>query len=226
MAAVIKAYALSIGKDVRTAQRHAASNHPDWIRFNQTTMIAAVSQPAAQPMSQAQVGVMASVSPLAPPDLPADLRAPDSQLAEPERMLKASWLMWSQHFDMWMRCLGGKDKLGHDIPPDQAMACVHANMLIKLRADYEKALQKHTQWLIDNRRLIPANEFAAFRSAFLIPLRNMLDNMPAEAAPLMNPQDQQTAIRGGREWIINRFNPQLQQAIDALDQLVPSMLAA
>ncbi len=226
MAAVIKAYALSIGKDVRTAQRHASTNHPDWIRFNQTTMIAAVSQPAAQTMSHAQVGVMASVSPLAPPDLPAELRAPDSQLAEPERMLKASWLMWSQHFDMWLRCLGGKDKLGHDIPADQAMACVHANMLIKLRADYEKALQKHTQWLIDNRRLIPANEFAAFRSAFLIPLRNMLDNMPAEAAPLMNPQDQQTAIRGGREWLTSRFNPQLQQAIDALDQLVPSMLAA
>lgn len=226
MAAVIKAYALSIGKDVRTAQRHAATNHPDWIRFNQATMIAAVSQPATQPMTSAQVGVMATVSPLAPPDLPADLRAPDSQLAEPERMLKASWMLWSQHFSMWLNCLGGKDKMGQDIPPDQAMACVQANMLIKLRADYDKALQKHTQWMIDTRRLIPANEFAAFRSGFLIPLRNMLDNMPAEAAPLMNPQDQQTAIRGGRKWIVERFNPQLQQAIDALDQLAPSTLAA
>lgn len=226
MAAVIKAYALSIGKDVRTAQRHAASNHPDWVRFNQTTMIAAVSQPAAQPMTHAQVGVMASTSTLAPPAMPEELRAPDAQLAEPERMLKASWLLWSKHFDMWLRCLGGKDKMGHDIPPDPAMACVQANMLIKLRADYEKALQKHTQWQIDNRRLIPANEFAAFRSAFLIPLRNMLDNMPAEAAPLMNPQDQQQAIRGGREWLSSRLAPQIAQAIAALDAMAPSTLAA
>jgi hypothetical protein len=226
MAAVVRAYALSIGKSLRTAQRHVEENHPDWVRFNQTTMIAAVSQPVTQPMSQAQVGVMASASPLAPPDLPSELRVPDSQLAEPERMLKASWMLWSQHFEMWLRCLGGVDKLGATIPPDQAMACVHANMLIKLRADYEKAVQKHTQWLIDTRRLISANEFATFRSGFLIPLRNLMQNMPAEAAPLMNPQDQATAIRGGNNWLLNRFNPQLQQAIDALDQLCPSARAA
>lgn len=226
MAAVLKAYALSIGKDVRTAQRHAKSNHPDWQRFTQTTLQSAVAHPPAEPMTPCEVGVFAAASPLAPPALPADLRAPDSQLAEPERMCKASWQLWNQHYSMWLACLGGVDKHGHPIPPDQAMACVQANMLIKLRADYEKALQKQQQWLIDTRRLIPANEFAAFRSQFLIPLRNMMDNMPAEAGALMNPQDQQQAIRGGREWLQNRFAPQLQQALMALDQMVPSLSAA
>ena len=226
MAAVVKAYALSIGGTVRTAQRHVAANHPDWQRFNQTTMIAAVSQPATQAMSQAQVEVMASASPLAPPPLPIEFVAPDSQLEEPERMVKASWQLWYEHFRMWQQCLGGVDKLGATIPPDQPMACVHAKILTVLRADYEKALQKHQQWCIDVRRLIPANEFAVFRSGFLIPLRNLIQNMPAEAAPLMNPQDQATAIRGGNNWLLNRFNPQLQQAIDALDQLCPTAVAA
>lgn len=103
------------------------------------------------------------------------------------------------------------------------MMCVHAKLIMELRKDYDKALAKHQQWQIDNRRLIPANEFHAFRSGFLIPLRNMLKNMPAEAAPLVNPKDQQQAIRGGVEYLHQRLNPQIERALTALDALVPSL---
>lgn len=180
-------------------------------------MVSAVSKSAQEPMTKVEVAVMASASPLSPPPMPAELQRPESQLAEPERMLRAAWELWSEHFQMWKKCLGGQG--------DQAMACVQANMLIKLRADYDKALAKFTQWQIDNRRLIPANEFHAFRSAFLIPLRNMLGNMPAEAAALVNPANQQQAIKGGTEYLVSRLYPQIQECLNALDQLTPRMAA-
>lgn len=130
--------------------------------------------------------------------------------------------MWAEHFAMWRQCLGGTEKgTGRVIARDVAMAGAQAGLLMKLRADYDKALQKHTQWEIDQRRLIPANEFHAFRSGFLIPLRNMLSNMPAEQAALVNPANQQQAIRGGTEYLINRLMPQIQQCIDSLDHLTP-----
>ncbi len=226
-AAVLKAYASSTGVSVRTAQRHARSGHQDWKRFSQATMVSAVTRSEREPMSAVEVAVMASASPLAPPELPEAVRRDESELAEPERMLRAAWELWSQHFAMWRQCLGGKDpKTKEDLPRDPAMACVQANMLMKLRGDYDKALAKYTQWQIDNRRLIPANEFHAFRSAFLIPLRNLLGNMPAEAAALVNPRDQQQAIKGGTEYLVNRLYPQIQQCLDALDQLTPRLQAA
>lgn len=226
-AAVLKAYADTTGVSVRTAQRHAKQAHPDWKRFSQSTMIAAVNRPPSESMSEVEVEVISSASPLAPPELPESVRRDESELAEPERMLRAAWSLWSEHFRMWRGCLGGKDpKTKEDLPRDPTMACVQANMLMKLRADYDKALAKHTQWQIDNRRLIPANEFHAFRSAFLIPLRNLLANMPAEAAPLVNPRDQQQAIKGGTEYLQGRLFPQIQQCLDALDVLTPSLRAA
>lgn len=225
-AAVLKAYATSTGVSLRTAQRHAKTSHPDWKRFSQATMVSAMARPASEPMSPTEVTVIASASPLAPPDLPAAVQRAEAELAEPERMLRAAWTLWAEHFGMWRRCLGGRDPVTkQDLPRDDAMACVHANMLIKLRADYDKALQKYTQWQIDERRLIPASEFHAFRSGFLIPLRNMLSNMPAEQAALVNPANQQQAIKGATEYLITRLFPQIKQCIDGLDHLTPSLTA-
>ena len=226
-AGVLKAYASSAGISLRTAQRHAKGQTDDWRRFSQATMVSAVSRSAGEPMSHVEVQVLAHSSPLAPPPPPAALQRASDDLAEPERMLAAAWSLWAEHFSMWQRCLGGHEKgTGRALPRDDAMACVHASMLIKLRADYDKALQKHTQWQIDQRRLIPANEFHAFRSGFLIPLRNMLSNMPAEQAALVNPTNQQQAIRGATEYLINRLYPQIQQCIEGLDHLTPSLIAA
>jgi len=54
----------------------------------------------------------------------------------------------------------------------------------------------------------------------------MLSNMPAEQAALVNPTNQQQAIRGATEYLINRLYPQIQQCIEGLDHLMPSMRAA
>lgn len=186
-----------------------------------------MARPVSEPMTTAEVTVLSAASPLAPPPPPDSMHLDQSQLPEPEQMRNAAWAMWSEHFAMWRHCLGGHEKgTGKAIPRDVAMAGAQAGLLMKLRADYDKALQKHTQWEIEQRRLIPANEFHAFRSGFLIPLRNMLSNMPAEMAALVNPANQQQAIRGGTEYLINRLMPQIQQCIDGLDHLTPQMQAA
>jgi hypothetical protein len=221
-AAVLKAYATSTGISLRTAQRHAKSGHPDWKRFSQATMVSAMAKPPTEPMTSVEVSVIAAASPLAPPAPPASVHQDQSLLSEPEQMRNAAWSMWWEHFQMWRFCLGGTEKdTGKAIPRDVAMAGAQAMLLMKLRADYDKALQKFTQWEIDQRRLIPANEFHAFRSSFIIPLRNMLANMPAEAAVLVNPANQQQAIRGGTEYLLNRLYPQIQQCLDALDEFAP-----
>jgi hypothetical protein len=226
-AAVIKAYATTTGVSLRTAQRHATSQHPDWKKFAQVTMVAAVSRKSDEPLSSNEATVLAYASPLAPPPPPPSIGLDQSTLAEPERMKNAAWLMWAEHFGMWRECLGGTEKgTGRIIPRDVAMAGAQAGLLMKLRADFEKAQAKHTQWEVDQRRLIPANEFHAYRSGFLIPLRNMLSNMPAEQAILVNPANQQQAIKGGTEYLLNRLMPQIQQCIDALDQLTPHLNVA
>ncbi len=225
-AKVVLAYAASAGVSRRTAQRHAGSDHPDWKRFTQNTLVGAIAKSPSEPMTPVEVQVLTRASPLAPVPLPASVDRPASELSEPEQILRASWDLWSTHFRMWQECLGGHEKgTGRALERNDVMACAHAGMLIKLRADYDKALAKHTQWQIDERRLIPANEFHAFRSGFLIPLRNMLSNMPAEQASLVNPKDQQQAIKGGQEYLLARLMPQLRQCIDALEQLAPSLAA-
>lgn len=226
-AGVLKAYANSTGHSVRTAQRHAKSGHPDWKRFSQATMVSAMQKPAHEPLTAVESTVIAVASPLAPPPPPDSIHLDQSQLPEPEQMRNAAWAMWAEHFAMWRQCLGGTEKgTGRVIQRDVAMAGAQAGLLMKLRADYDKALQKHTQWQIEQRRLIPANEFHAYRSGFLIPLRNMLANMPAEQAALVNPANQQQAIRGGTEYLLARLMPQIQQCIDGLDHLTPQMQAA
>lgn len=220
-AAVVAAYAGSTGVSLRTAQRHAKSGHPDWVRYSQATLVSAVAK-REQPLTTVEVEVMAAVSPGHPPAMPAELDVDESQLSESGRMLKACWEMWHAHFQLWKSCRGGTiDKMGNVTPPDHAMACVHASLMMKLRADFEKAQRVHTQWQIDDRSLIPANEFAAFRAQFLIPLRNLMRNMPAEMAPLVNPADQPRAIRGGEQYLQQRVQPQLQLCAEALDRMCP-----
>ena len=214
------------GISLRTAQRRYP-DHPDIKKFFQVGADSSDFSPTKNRRSFEIETVLAYDSPLAPPPPPPSIGLDQSTLAEPERMKNAAWLMWAEHFAMWRECLGGTEKgTGRVIPRDVAMAGAQAGLLMKLRADFEKAQAKHTQWEVDQRRLIPANEFHAYRSGFLIPLRNMLSNMPAEQAILVNPANQQQAIKGGTEYLLNRLMPQIQQCIDALDQLTPHLNAA
>lgn len=225
-ATVLKAYAASIGKDVRTAQRHAVAKNPEFERFARGMAGEGVArQVAVENMLPAPVTVENAGT--APPDPPVEVRIDDESLSETGRMLKAAWLMWSEHYRQWHACRGGyKDRMGNIVPTDHPMMLMHAKILMDLRKAYNDALIKHQAWQIDSRRLIPVNEFHAFRSEFLLPVTSLMRNSPPELAALVNPGNQQQAIAGAQQWLTSRFMPAVERMLEGLSALAPSLKAA
>lgn len=215
-AEVLRAYAASIGKDVRTAQRHAAAGNAEFLRFAQVSAVEGVKP------REVTMTVVTESHAMAPPEAPKEVDVPDAELSETGQLLKATWLMWAEHYARWKYNRGGfRDALGKLVEPNDAMMCVHAKLIMDLRKAFMDAQTKHQQWEIDNRRLIPANEFHTFRAEFLIPLRNILKNMPAEMAGLVNPHNQSQAIEGGRQYLQQRLMPQIQRMLDGMSNLTP-----
>ena len=210
-AKLIQAYAASIGQGVRTAQRHAKKEHPDWVRFvqGQAVMVVKDSRPAAPE----QVAALASMSPVRPPDEDPTSGKAEVELSEPEMVLRATFEMWQAHFDSWKKCLGGKER-------DDGMALSHAAACVKLRESYEKALQKFSQWEIEQRRVIPVNEFAAMRSEFVVPLGNLLAGLPAELAVMVNPKDPQFALAAMNGYLQSRLQPAIERLIGGMETYV------
>lgn len=208
-AGLIKAYAACMGLSLRSAQRHAVSDHPDWTRYVQGQAVQAV-QPQARPAPQ-QVAAIASLSPLRPP---AEIEVEvEPEMSEPARVLKNTHTMWAEHFSEWKKALA---------QGDAQLALSHAAACVKLRESYDKALQKFSQWEIEQRRLIPVNEFAAMRSEFVIPLGNLLTNMPAELAVAVNPSDPAFALNRITAYLQDRLQPAIHRLITGLEGYVPA----
>lgn len=223
-AAVLKAYAESIGATVRTAQRHAAQNTDDFQRFTRGVVGDAMVK---APVDVAPLPVDAPISALGPPAAPPEVGIDDENLSETGRMLKAAWTMWREHYRQWNACRGGGvDRMGKPITADHPMMLMHAKILIDLRKAYNDALAKHQAWQIDARRLIPVNEFHAFRSEFLLPVTSLMRNAPPELAPLVNPGNQQQAIAGAQQWLTQRFMPAVERMLEGLAGLAPSLKSA
>jgi hypothetical protein len=174
-----------------------------------------------RPAEPQQIAALASLSPVQPPTAPDQVVRPDSELSEPEQVLKATYLMWATHFEAWKGCLGGKDpKTGAAVQRDDGLALAHAAACVKLRESYDKALAKFNQWEVEQRRLIPVNEFAAMRAEFIVPLGNLLANLPAELAVTVNPKDPQFALAALSDYLQARLQPAIQRLIANLDLYV------
>lgn len=222
-AAVLKAYAASIGATVRTAQRHAEQNTDDFQRFARGMAGEGVARQAPAPVPPVTV----ESATLGPPDAPDVVEKEDKELPETGRMLKAAWLMWSEHYRQWHACRGGyKDRMGNIVPTDHPMMLMHAKIIMELRKAYNDAFAKHQAWQIDARRLIPVNEFHAFRSEFLLPVTSLMRNSPPELAPLVNPGNQGQAIAGAQQWLTSRFMPAVERMLEGLAALAPGLKAA
>ena len=179
------------------------------------------------PVDVAPLPVDAPMSALGPPAAPPEVGIDDENLSETGRMLKAAWTMWREHYRQWNACRGGGvDRLGKPIAADHPMMLMHAKILIDLRKAYNDALAKHQAWQIDARRLIPVNEFHAFRSEFLLPVTSLMRNAPPELAPLVNPGNQQQAIAGAQQWLTQRFMPAVERMLEGLAGLAPSLKSA
>jgi hypothetical protein len=179
------------------------------------------------PVDVAPLPVDAPMSALGPPAAPPEVGIDDENLSETGRMLKAAWTMWREHYRQWNACRGGGvDRMGKPIPADHPMMLMHAKILIDLRKAYNDAFAKHQSWQIDARRLIPVNEFHAFRSEFLLPVTSLMRNAPPELAPLVNPGNQQQAIAGAQQWLTQRFMPAVERMLEGLAGLAPSLKSA
>ena len=125
--------------------------------------------------------------------------------------------MWHWHFKAWR---------GFAAQGDSDLALSHAAACVKLRESYEKALVKFQQWEIEQRRLIPLNEFAAMRAEFVIPLANLLGNLPAELGPQVNPQQPGHAMNRISEYLQTRLQPAIKHLLDNLEGYAPRESAA
>lgn len=96
----------------------------------------------------------------------------------------------------------------------------HGNLPAFLKAEreaqksYREAKRAHELQEVASGRLRPASEFAELQRLVLIPLRNVIANMPRELGPRCNPFDHAFAIEAADEWVKDRFTPQLEAAIN------------
>lgn len=200
IAALVKAFAAQQGCSLRTAQRHCSAESEEWRRFSQGQLLDSVRRSGAAPVARAGVDH--------PPAPPSDDAGPPMGSSEPERLVRQCWEMWHWHYETWRHFAVAKD---------DALTLSHAAACVKLRESYEKALAKFQQWEIEQRRLIPVNEFAAMRSEFVIPLANFLGNLPAELGPQVNPQNPGHAMNRIAEYLQQRLQPAIKRLLDNLE---------
>lgn len=217
-AKLVKAYRAASGVSLRTAQRHAAEEKPEWKAFVQGTAMSAGARESG-PATPIEAVVMERLSPNRPPAQCPFGDRPDSELSEPELVLKATREMWQWSFDEW--------RATYRIDVGSALA--HMAATLKCREAYERALEKYTAWEIEQRRLIPGEEFTAFRAEFVIPLSNALRGIPQELATEVNPSNPGHARAVLDDFLLNRLSPLIASLIDNLQSYVaapPEKLAA
>lgn len=214
LAQLKKTFAESHGCDERTARRHFNRNSEDWQAF-----IAKQGREAAELIGKAkactegQAVALQVLSPQGVMEKPAVADEVEERLAEPERILKTQWEVYQQASAAWRKAMTDGNAIE---------AHMFGQATIKAQEAYYKAKARHAQWELDERQKIPAQEFHAFRAVFLLPLANLIRNLPAHLGPLMNPGDKAYAIRAGQEYIVGTFDPQLSRLISELDAHVPA----
>lgn len=191
---VRKAYAKAMGVDVRTAQRHQKAGHPDWKRFLGNCAVDGVKRQAEEgvmaPVEQVALG---AVSPLAPAEVPEWYQVPDADLSPVQVTEKRAWEAHDRTFQAWLEMQG---HMG-----DALVKLAYVRELPKLRENWDKARRERERWEVESRRLIPVNEFEAFRTQFIGPLAEMLANLPAELAAVSNPDNPAGARAAITEWL-------------------------
>jgi hypothetical protein len=195
-----QAYAAASGVTLRTAQRHQRSNHPDWQRFIGVTAGQAVKRGAIE---KADAAALAAVSPHRPEEAPGFYQEDERELAPPQINEKRAWEIHDRTFRAWREQLDS-------IKGEPVVALVYAKELPKLREDYEKARAARERWEIEQRRLIPLHEFTEFVGQFLVPLAELLRNLPVELPVIVNPQDPNTARNRILDWLRTKAEPQIE----------------
>jgi hypothetical protein len=204
-----RAYAKAAGVNVRTAQRHQKQKHPDWERFIGVRASEAVkSLEKTGVMDRAGVTALAECSPFKPDGRPAFADADEEGLSLPQKAELRAWSIYEETYAQWKECLGG------GVTSNAVVATGIARELPKLREDYEKARGVRERWEIENRRLIPVHEFESFVGQFLLPLADLLRNLPVELPLIANPENPDLARSRIIEWLRSKAEPQIKGMLE------------
>jgi hypothetical protein len=205
-----QAYAAASGVTLRTAQRHQRSNHPDWQRFIGVTAGQAVKRGAIE---KADAAALAAVSPHRPEEEPRFYEVDEKDLAPAQINEKRAWEIHRRTFEEWRRQLEG-------VHGEPIIALAFAKELPRLREDYEKARAARERWEIEQRRLIPSHEFERFVGQFLIPLAELLKNLPVELPVMMNPDNPSYARERVLEWLRGKAELQISEMLRGADEFL------
>lgn len=210
-----RAYAAAAGVTIKTAQRHSGKNHPDWLRFmggRASDAVKALEKTGV--MDLAGVTALATVSPFRPEGRPPFADADEAGLSQPQIAELRAWSIYEETYSQW------KDLLGSGIQGNPVIATGIARELPKLREDYVKAKAEREKWEIENRRLIPVHEFEAFMGQFLLPLAELLRNLPVELPLIANPADPALARTRIIEWLRSKAEPQIAGMLEGTQEFL------
>ena len=208
-----RAYAAAGGLALRTAQRHQKQKHPDWERFLGVRASESVkSLEKTGVMDRAGVTALAAVSPSRPERAPEFIE--EEGLSQPQLAELRAWMVHDETFKQW------KDLLASGIQGNPVLATGIARELPKLREDYVKAKAEREKWEIENRRLIPVHEFEAFMGQFLLPLAELLRNLPVELPLIANPADPGLARSRIIEWLRSKAEPQIAGMLEGTSEFL------
>lgn len=198
-AELVRRFALEKNVAVRTAQWHRKQQTADWREFMSLRAGLAERFEKSLPVQAPAPG----------PSLveePAALNRP-VETREEEMELQA-FCTWRATANLVSASLKGRDP---DLP-----AFLRAER--EAQKSYREAKRTREQAQMASGRLRPASDFAALKRTVIMPLRNVLLNMPRELGPRCNPFDHAFAIEAADEWVKDRFTPQLEAAIRALEE--------
>jgi len=154
-------------------------------------------------MDRAGATALAEVSPFKPEGRPAFADVDERGLSQPQVAEKRAWSIYEETYSQW------KDLLSSGMTGNPVIATGIARELPKLREDYVKAKAEREKWEIEMRRLIPVHEFEAFMAQFLLPLAELLRNLPVELPLIANPENPALARERIIEWLRSKAEPQI-----------------
>ena len=197
-AELVRRFALEKNVAVRTAQWHRKQQTGDWREF--MAMRAGLAE-----RFEKNITPSPSLEIPAPVDEPAALNRPVA--SREEEMELQAYCTWKATAGLVQHSLKSRD-------PNLA-AFLKAEGEAQKR--FREARRMREQAEMASGRLRPASDFAELKRSVLMPLRNVLLNMPREAGPRANPFDHPFAIDALDEWVRDRFTPQLEAAMKALE---------
>jgi hypothetical protein len=199
-----RAYAAAGGLTLRTAQRHQKQSHPDWTRFigvQASDAVRAAEKTGA--MDPVGVTALAAVSPFRPEGAPEFVEDDEAGLSHPQKAELRAWKVHEETFRQW------QNELRKGVTCNSIIATGIARELPKLHEAFVKAKSEREKWEIETRRLIPVHEFESFVGQFLLPLADLMRNLPVELPLIANPENPGLARERIIDWLRSKAEPQI-----------------